>query len=695
MDETRKLPRIALDWLLFGGEGERRFTQDSPVLPDVWIAYGADPAARQDLILTPHREARAGQVARTLRRCLELEEPDGEALELGHLITYLDASVAARLDLRELVTCVLPMTSWWEKHFWRRDGGEDAPVRDAFEELATHPGELEEVLARRLHDLERVPDLSRRRLYSPRRGDAAAAEAAPEVLWMVRVVGWLARMTEGDLEPPPAGDEAFREWRSKLDEDDWRRVAAAVSRLLGGSLPEPVKDSQAVVHQVHRGRSASPAVAESRLAVKSDAAWRLFDVSCASLAWAVIDSGVDATHPAFRLVDPATKGEEETYREPFTGGPPAVNRTRVVKTYDFTRIRVLLNPHLLRLLESAVRNKAEDEDLPDGVRKEIAELAGNPERARALELATSDLARLLAAQKELFAQLEDLRKILRFGRDVDWELLASFLEVPHQPGQYWIPADAHGTHVAGILAADWKDEMQGVCPDLRLYDFRVIPAGGGSRDDEFNVIAALQFLRHLNRRQNQIVVHGANLSLSIRHEVANFACGRTPVCEECERVASSGVVVVAAAGNHGYLRYQTAEGEREGYHTISLTDPGNAESVITVGATHRNRPHTYGVSYFSSRGPTGDGRVKPDLVAPGEKIVAPIPGEASREMDGTSMAAPHVSGAAAILMARHRELIGNPQRIKEILCSTATDLGREHYFQGHGMLDVLRALQSI
>jgi subtilisin family serine protease len=157
------------------------------------------------------------------------------------------------------------------------------------------------------------------------------------------------------------------------------------------------------------------------------------------------------------------------------------------------------------------------------------------------------------------------------------------------------------------------------------------------------------------------------------------------------------VVVVAAAGNFGYQRFETKDGSYEGYTAFSITDPGNADGVITVGATHRYRPHTYGVSFFSSRGPTGDGRLKPDLVAPGERIESCLPVTAGSwgELDGTSMAAPHVSGAAAMLMARYDELIGAPQRIKRILCQSATDLERERSFQGHGMLDVLRAFQSI
>jgi subtilisin family serine protease len=160
-------------------------------------------------------------------------------------------------------------------------------------------------------------------------------------------------------------------------------------------------------------------------------------------------------------------------------------------------------------------------------------------------------------------------------------------------------------------------------------------------------------------------------------------------------LVDSGIVVVAAAGNSGYQSYVTRAGSYEGYAALTITDPGNADGVITVGSTHRTSPHTYGVSFFSSRGPTGDGRPKPDLVAPGERICSPMRDNLWGDLDGTSMAAPHVSGAAAMLMSRYPELVGQPRRIKQILCESATDLGRERAFQGYGMLDVLRAFQSI
>jgi subtilisin family serine protease len=294
--------------------------------------------------------------------------------------------------------------------------------------------------------------------------------------------------------------------------------------------------------------------------------------------------------------------------------------------------------------------------------------------------------------KEATRILKALAQDAENDRSIHWELVEPFITIDSTT----TPSSGHGTHVAGIIGAAANGNTQfadGMCPDIKFYDFRVL--GRTMQDTEFAIIAALQYLRYLNERHTYVSIHGANLSLSIPHDVRNFACGRTPICNESERLVESGVVVVAAAGNLGYQRFETKEGSYEGYTAFSVTDPGNADGVITVGATHRYRPHTYGVSFFSSRGPTGDGRLKPDLVAPGERVESALLGGTWGELDGTSMAAPHVSGAAAMLMARYDELIGEPRRIKRILCESATDLGRERSFQGHGMLDVLRAFQSI
>jgi hypothetical protein len=120
------------------------------------------------------------------------------------------------------------------------------------------------------------------------------------------------------------------------------------------------------------------------------------------------------------------------------------------------------------------------------------------------------------------------------------------------------------------------------------------------------------------------------------------------------------------------------------------------------------------VSYFSSRGPTGDGRLKPDLLAPGERIISCAAGlEAAKfslagngqpaggtpvlfcEQTGTSMAAPHVSGAIAAFMSVRTEFIGQPERVKALLMTNAIDLGRERRFQGAGLLDVMKLLQAV
>lgn len=664
-DETpRKITRKAMEQLMLGAGRTRRFTQDTPVLPDVWLRYaGIDTADEfkievncyepQKLLLTPFMDVPAGEVRRELAE--RLAAPQHVTRRVAAVrkygtqkpsrIIYNQSTVSAALNFYDLIRVVLPMTDWW----WRKIASH---VVDS-ESFRREP--VRAYIARAIEDPEHPPHAPNEKL-----------NLTADVFWLVRVIGALAILHSGkplpeplledhpDLRPKPANDPN----RDPI----WRQLTDAALDAIDGL--EDAKKPHARIHSVSLNRVAGPTVFGSTLAIKADAARLLFNISCASLAWAVIDSGIDATHPAFRKRD----GDGELLKAPYDKKKKE-NNTRVVGTFDFTSIGALLDPD------------ADVDELPPRVRE----------------------ARKDPAARE---ELDHLRTSLRLGLSIDWKLIRKFVEIPisdYRPDD--VPINDHGTHVAGILGGDWRKgeegrtedtsvTLQGVCPDINLYDLRVLGGPDGT-GDEFNVMAALQFVRYLNATNDIMAVHGVNLSMSIPHDVTNFACGRTPVCDESERVVHSGIVVVAAAGNQGYRKYSTPDGTVEMYSSSSITDPGNADLVITVGATHRTRPHTYGVSYFSSRGPTGDGRCKPDLVAPGEKINSPIPGGREIPKDGTSQAAPHVSGAAALLMARHNELVGRPTRVKEILCTTATDLGRERYFQGAGMLDILRALQSV
>jgi serine protease AprX len=295
--------------------------------------------------------------------------------------------------------------------------------------------------------------------------------------------------------------------------------------------------------------------------------------------------------------------------------------------------------------------------------------------------------------------------------------------------------NGHGTHVAGIIAGEhdpagadeplwWvrtlRDEandtaydrrelserISGVAPRAKLVSLRVLDDAGDGRVS--NIIAAAGYVQQVNSYGRRIRIHGVNMSVGYGFDPEWFACGQSPLCIEVDRLVRSGVSVVVAAGNTGYWRRGAAESNQNAGLGLTINDPGNAELAITVGATHRSQPHVYGVSYFSSKGPTGDGRAKPDLVAPGEKVLSCASGTGRqeiataaggevhyREWSGTSMAAPHVSGAIAAFLSIREEFVGQPERVKRILLDSATDLGRERYFQGHGLVDLMRAIQSV
>jgi len=259
----------------------------------------------------------------------------------------------------------------------------------------------------------------------------------------------------------------------------------------------------------------------------------------------------------------------------------------------------------------------------------------------------------------------------------------------------------HGTHVAGILTgsgADSQDEFKGLATGARVLALQVLDQDGdGSMSD---VMAALDWLLTYGSYFDIRVV---NLSLGKGISESNDA---DPLVIAVENLWDAGVVVVVAAGNEGFSG------------SMTVTSPGNSRKVITVGsltdnATGADYSDDY-VSTFSSTGPTiGDYVLKPDLLAPGNRIVATIPADSQLaialpdriqncvtakcssiylEMSGTSMSTPIVSAAAALLLDKDPSL--TPATVKARLMRSATKIDADPSEAGAGLLDVDAALND-
>jgi len=260
--------------------------------------------------------------------------------------------------------------------------------------------------------------------------------------------------------------------------------------------------------------------------------------------------------------------------------------------------------------------------------------------------------------------------------------------------------NGHGTHVAGIIAGGMADlGISAVAPKTRIASYKVLGDDGGGNDAW--IIKAIEHIWTQNENARHLVIHGVNLSLGGPFDATSFGCGDSPLCSSLLRLIRQGVLVVLAAGNEGSGKIIV-----DGYSTtlsldLSIGDPANLDEAIAVGSVHPTLPHRYGTSYFSSRGPTADGRLKPDLVAPGERILSCHSGQGKRskkvedlyvKQSGTSMAAPHVSGLLAAFISVRREFIGYPERVKSILLENCTDLKRDRYQQGAGLPNLARML---
>ncbi|MFC0526908.1 S8 family serine peptidase [Phytohabitans kaempferiae] len=217
----------------------------------------------------------------------------------------------------------------------------------------------------------------------------------------------------------------------------------------------------------------------------------------------------------------------------------------------------------------------------------------------------------------------------------------------------------HGTHVASTVAGSG-----GVAPGARLLDGKVCVVGGCA---ESWILAGMEWA----------AAEGA--------EVVNLSLGGpdTPGLDPVEEAVGT------LTATHGTL-FVVAAGNVPGAGTIA--SPAGADAALAVGAVSKSDA----LAGFSSRGPRADGAIKPDITAPGVDIVAArgadsgLPGETGTSLSGTSMAAPHVAGAAAILAQQHPDW--TPARLKGALMTSARPRTGDVFAEGAGRLDVARAV---
>jgi len=439
----------------------------------------------------------------------------------------------------------------------------------------------------------------------------------------------------------------------------YRYARLTASQIRELARRDSVRDdgAQGAVYKIWYDHPIEPLLTKSVSTVKADAAKVAFAAMGEGVLWAVVDSGIDKKHPHFRK-----------HRNLILEDRQGVPGDPVLTHQDYT-----------------TEGLGGCEDGYGHGTHVAGIIAGELSLSDAMETVQASHPRYRETTVETHArpELRAITRVLDEHEDVR-------------------PVEIELDHISGVA------------PKCKLLSLKVLDSQG--RGKVSNIIKALGYVQTVNEYGRWLHIHGVNLSVGYEYEAEWFACGQSPLCVEVDRLVRSGVAVVVAAGNTGYGFAQSeAKGAVRAGIDVTINDPGNAERAITVGSTHREKPHVYGVSYFSSKGPTGDGRAKPDLVAPGEKIISCAAGKFYKDMEkkvvketgakqvefnyvessGTSMAAPHVSGAIAAFYSIRREFLGDPERAKEIFMDTATDLGREKYFQGRGLVDVMRAIQSV
>lgn len=226
----------------------------------------------------------------------------------------------------------------------------------------------------------------------------------------------------------------------------------------------------------------------------------------------------------------------------------------------------------------------------------------------------------------------------------------------------------HGSHVAGTIGANGT--FQGVAPEVSFLAYKSCNAAGSCPTAD--ILSAVDAA--IDNNTNVL-----SLSLGGEAEPNN---GQSALSLALESAVEQGVTVVVAAGNNGPS-------------TGCVTSPADALSVITVGASDDDETTTISddtIASFSCSGPSAFGRFDPDLIAPGVSIYSTSSSNGYATRSGTSMATPHVAGAAALLLQFNSSL--TPAQVRARLMHTAADIKAHPFEQGAGIINISRAINT-
>jgi hypothetical protein len=262
--------------------GVNRFTQDSPIFPEVWSQYFLlkNINKRVDLIFTVHRSYSASILLTTLREKLR-DYHSKYRVHRDFPVWSLASSgetIAGKLTFDELIHVALPLTSWWQNYLWKEKDKKDTSQMAWFVDMVKAVNWFHKMKAKNSTDLSILNDMLlkkayRRNQYKPKFERIKPYEE-PTPLW---AVSW--------------------------------------------------------------NRRASISLYRSNKTIKSEPSRRLFNIDGSGITWAIIDSGIDATHSGFRLFD---KKNNKIFSSPFIKEDRRTNKTRIIATYDFTKLRKIM-----------------------------------------------------------------------------------------------------------------------------------------------------------------------------------------------------------------------------------------------------------------------------------------------------------------------------------------------------------------